>query len=144
MTAPRGKGPGALSAAIAHRLSRAGFDVATEVEVGGGRWRGFVDLLAMHPAQRLLLVIEVKTELDDLGAVDRQLGSYVGGAWIAAASLKWRPRGVTGLLILLATRRAPARLSLDRGQDSAQPSPRVAGNPTKPPSGKSQARPCPR
>jgi transcriptional regulator with XRE-family HTH domain len=89
--------------AVARRLARAGFLVATEVEVGSGRWRGFIDILAIHPEGRLLLVIEVKTEVLDLGAVDRQLGAYVEAAWAAARSRGWRPRGATGLLLLLAT-----------------------------------------
>jgi transcriptional regulator with XRE-family HTH domain len=89
--------------AVAQRLRRAGFLVATEVEVGGARWRGFIDVLAMHPAARLLLVIEVKTGIDDLGAIDRQLESYVEAAWEAARSRGWRPRGATGILLALAT-----------------------------------------
>lgn len=100
---------------VAGRLKRSGFLVATEVEVGGGRWRGFVDVLAMHPSARLLLVIEVKTEIDDIGAIDRQLGSYVEVAWPAANGLGWRPRGATGLLVLLATRDSDRRLQEHRG-----------------------------
>jgi len=97
-------------AALSRRLARAGFIVATEVEVGSGRWRGFIDVLAMHPASRLLLVWEVKTALNDIGAADRQLGSYVEAAWEAASGLGWRPRGVTGILVLLATEESDRRL----------------------------------
>lgn len=89
--------------AVARRLRRAGFLVATECEVGGARWRGFIDVIAMHPVTKLLLVIEIKTEIDDLGAVDRQLESYVNGAWEAARSRGWHPRGATGVLLLLST-----------------------------------------
>lgn len=53
---------------VARRLDQAGWLVATEVEVGDARWRGFVDLLAFHPVERLLLIIEVKIELDDISA----------------------------------------------------------------------------
>jgi hypothetical protein len=101
-------------ATIARRFERAGLQVATEVEVGGGRWRGFIDVLAMHPSTRLLLVTEVKTEVDDIGAADRQLGSYVEAAWAAASALGWRPRGATGLLVLLATRENDRRLQEHR------------------------------
>jgi len=89
--------------AVVRRLVRAGFLVATEMQIGGGRWLGYIDVLAMHPTARLLLVIEVKTEILDLGAIDRQLASYIDGAWSAAAGLGWRPRAATGVLLLLAT-----------------------------------------
>jgi len=88
---------------VARRLDRAGWLVATEVEVGDDRWRGFIDILAFHPVERVLLVIEVKVELDDIGAIDRQLGGYERSAWAAAHALGWRPRALTGALLLLAT-----------------------------------------
>jgi transcriptional regulator with XRE-family HTH domain len=100
--------------AVARRLMKAGFIVATEVEVGGPRWRGFIDILAIHPVARLLLVIEIKTELTDLGALDRQLGSYVGEAWSAASALGWRPRGATGIAVVLATSENDRRLRANR------------------------------
>ena len=46
-----------------------------------------MDLLAWHPATGLLLVIEVKTELHDLGANERQLNWYEREAWAAARRL---------------------------------------------------------
>lgn len=88
---------------VARRLDEAGWLVATEVEVGDARWRGFIDVLAFHPVQRVLLVIEVKVDVDDIGAVDRQLGVYERFAWTAAHDLGWRPRALTGALLLLAT-----------------------------------------
>ena len=97
-------------ATVARRLVRAGYMVVTEAEVGSGRWRGFIDVIAMHPSQRLLLVIEVKTELRDIGDVDRQLGAYVDAAWDVAKAQGWRPRGVTGILAVLATSESDARL----------------------------------
>lgn len=102
-------------AALSRRLVRAGFEVATEVEVGSGRWRGFIDVIAMNPVSRLLFVWEVKTALYDIGAADRQLRSYVDAAWAAATGLGWRPRGVTGILVLLATTENDRRLTEHRG-----------------------------
>lgn len=104
---------------VARRLGEAGWLVATEVEVGDERWRGFIDLLAFHPVERVLLVIEVKVDLDDIGAVDRQLGRYERYAWPAAHALGWRPRALTGALLLLATdandrRLVEHRIYLDR------------------------------
>jgi transcriptional regulator with XRE-family HTH domain len=101
-------------ATVARRLSREGYKVASEVEVGRGRWRAFIDVLAFHPVRRLLLVCEVKTELRDIGEVDRQLNSYVDSSWAAASSLQWRPRASTGVILLLATSETDRRLQEHR------------------------------
>jgi transcriptional regulator with XRE-family HTH domain len=90
------------SAYIAHRLRRDGWETAGEIEVGGDRSRGWIDLLAYHPIFHLLLVIEIKTEIRDLGAIERSLGWYEREGWTAARRLGWRPRQVIGCLLLLA------------------------------------------
>jgi transcriptional regulator with XRE-family HTH domain len=64
------------SAYVAARLKSDGWLMATEVEIGGDRSRGWIDLLAYHPDCRLMLVIEIKTEIRDLGAIERTLGWY--------------------------------------------------------------------
>ena len=91
------------SAHVVSRLRRAGWQVATEVEVGGDRSRGWIDVLACHPATGLLLVIEIKTEIHDLGAIERSLGWYEREARLAARRLGWRVRESIGCLLLLAT-----------------------------------------
>ena len=88
---------------VARRLERAGWMVSTEVAVGDERWRGFIDVMAFHPTTHVLLVIEVKVVLDDIGATDRQIGSYERFAWAAAHDAGWRPRAATAALLLLAT-----------------------------------------
>jgi transcriptional regulator with XRE-family HTH domain len=75
------------SAHVTARLRRAGWRVATEVEVGSDRSRGWIDVLAWHPQGGLLLVIEIKTEIRDLGAIERSLGWYEREAWVAARRL---------------------------------------------------------
>jgi hypothetical protein len=92
------------SAYAAIRLKRSGWETAGEVEVGGDRSRGWIDLLAYHPQHRLLLVIEIKTEIRDLGAIERSLGWYEREAWAAARRLGWRPRQIVGCLFLLGDR----------------------------------------
>jgi transcriptional regulator with XRE-family HTH domain len=72
------------SAHVASRLRRAGWQVATEVEVGGDRSRGWIDVLAYHPATGWLLVVEIKTEIRDLGGIERSLGWYEREAGFAA------------------------------------------------------------
>jgi transcriptional regulator with XRE-family HTH domain len=87
----------------ANRLRRAGWLVATEVEIGGDRSRGWIDLLAFDPRTGNVLVIEVKTEIHDLGAIERTLGWYEREARSAARRLGWTPRSIVGCLLLLAT-----------------------------------------
>jgi transcriptional regulator with XRE-family HTH domain len=99
---------------VARRLRADGFVVALEVEVRGPGWVGAIDILAYHPAAHVLLVVEVKTELHDLGALDRQVGRYERAAWDAARLLGWRPRAVTGVLLCLATQETDARLASER------------------------------
>lgn len=92
-----------MSAHVTRRLERLGWQVRTEVEIGGDRSRGWIDVLAFHAASRLLLVIELKSELHDLGAIDRTLGWYEREAWAAARHIGWGPRQSKGCLLLLAT-----------------------------------------
>jgi transcriptional regulator with XRE-family HTH domain len=102
------------SAHVASRLRRAGWEVATEVEVGGDRSRGWIDVLAYHPETRILLVIEIKTEIRDLGAIERALSWYEREALIVAPRLGWHPRGRIGCLLLLATDANEARAAANR------------------------------
>lgn len=103
-----------MSGYIARRLGGLGWLVATEVEIGGDRSRGWIDMLAFNPTTRVLLVIEIKTELHDLGAIDRSLGWYEREAWSAARRLGWQPRRVMGCLLLLMTQDNDARVRFNR------------------------------
>jgi transcriptional regulator with XRE-family HTH domain len=88
---------------VARRLEDAGWQVAREVPVGGSRWRGFIDILAFHPDARLLVIVEIKTEIVDVGEIDRQLSAYEREAWSAAHGFGWRPTSAIGALVLLGT-----------------------------------------
>jgi transcriptional regulator with XRE-family HTH domain len=88
---------------IDRRLRRTGWDVRREVEVIHGRSHGWIDLLAFDPRTRTLLVIEVKTRLDDLGAVERQLAWYERSALDLARRTGWRADRICGWLIALAS-----------------------------------------
>jgi transcriptional regulator with XRE-family HTH domain len=103
-----------MSAHVAARLARDGWEVATEVEVGGDRSRGWIDLIAYHAETGILLVIELKTEVHELGAIQRSLGWYEREAWRAARRLGWRPRRVIGCLLLLATEANDIRATANR------------------------------
>ena len=86
---------------VARRLRSDRWDVQIEVEIGDGRYRGWIDLLAYRALDRSLLCIEVKTEIDDLGRIQRTLGWYAGEAPIAARALGWQPASTTSALLLL-------------------------------------------
>lgn len=88
---------------VDRRLRRAGWEVHREVEVVHGRSHGWIDLLAFDPRTGMLLIVEVKTRIDDLGAIERQLGWYERSAPGLARPFGWRPVRVLGCLILLAS-----------------------------------------
>jgi transcriptional regulator with XRE-family HTH domain len=91
------------SAHVARRLGQAGWLVASEVEIASGKWRGWIDILAWHPTTGALLLIEVKTEINDLGQIERTLNWYEREAWAAATRRGWRPRRIVGCLLILST-----------------------------------------
>jgi hypothetical protein len=60
-------------------------------------------------------VIEIKTEVHDLGRAQRTLGWYESQARVTAASLGWRPRTVNGALLFLASDSVEQGLKNNRG-----------------------------
>lgn len=95
---------GRCSAYVSRRLAASGWLVEREVEIGGDRSRGWIDILAIHPESGMLLVIEVKTEIHDLGAIERSLGWYRREAERAARRLGWQPRWIGSALLILQSR----------------------------------------
>jgi transcriptional regulator with XRE-family HTH domain len=95
---------------VVRRLRSLGWTVRTEVEIGGGRSRGWIDILAFRPADGAIMCIEVKTVIVDAGRILRSLGWYSRSSWQAARAEGWRPRSVRPALILLATAESDARL----------------------------------
>jgi transcriptional regulator with XRE-family HTH domain len=91
------------SAYVDRRFERAGWRTAREVETIAGRSHGWIDLLAFEPSTRTLVIVEVKTRLDDVGEVERQLGWYERDARRVAARVGWYPRVTTSWLLLLAS-----------------------------------------
>jgi transcriptional regulator with XRE-family HTH domain len=91
----------ALAESVLRRLGSApGWVARPEVSFNVYGDRGVVDVLAWHAASRALLVIELKTEIVDvgelLGTLDRKrrLGAEI------AAPLGWRPATVSAWLIV--------------------------------------------
>jgi hypothetical protein len=77
--------------------------VRREVEVVHGRSHGWIDLLAFHPEHGILVIVEIKTRVEDLGLIERQLAWYERSAHDVASRFGWRPARVVSWLLLLAT-----------------------------------------
>jgi transcriptional regulator with XRE-family HTH domain len=85
------------------RLRSAGWLTVREVEIIHGRSHGWIDLLGFAPKTGVVLVVELKTRIDDAGAIERQLSWYERSAFDVVRRLGWQPRRVIGWLLLLAT-----------------------------------------
>jgi transcriptional regulator with XRE-family HTH domain len=107
---------------VARRLARQGWHVATEVPLGHGHPTGWIDILAWRPDDGALLIVEVKTEIRDIGAVQRSLGFYSREAPTAARSRGWRARRTHVLLLVLDSQAVAGRLKENAAlADSAFP-----------------------
>jgi hypothetical protein len=89
------------SASIRRRLETMGWIVAQEVEVIAPSARGWIDVLAYRPGTRDLLLIEVKTEIRDVGMIQRSMAWYEREAFAAARRLGWRPMRLASAVVLL-------------------------------------------
>jgi hypothetical protein len=97
-----------------HLLRLGGWEPpATEVRIGEDVPRGWIDLMAFRPADRSLLVDETKTDIPDMGALQRSVAFYEREAPAVAQALGWRP--VRTVVLVL-------------GQDSRQFGRRLADN----------------
>ncbi|HEX5825806.1 MAG TPA: helix-turn-helix transcriptional regulator, partial [Candidatus Limnocylindrales bacterium] len=99
---------------VARRLGGIGWDVRQEVEIGSGRYRGWIDLLAFRAVDRCLFCGEIKTEIDDLGRIQRTIAWYEREAWEAARAIGWRPRSVSSALLILCSTENDARVRSNR------------------------------
>jgi hypothetical protein len=102
------------SAYVDRRLRGAGWSTAREVALIDGRYRGWIDLLAFDPSTGRLLIIEIKTRLDDVGALERQLSWYEGAAVSLARERAWRARSVRSVVLLLASDEVEQALQANR------------------------------
>jgi XRE family transcriptional regulator, regulator of sulfur utilization len=102
------------SAYVQRRLERHGWLVRRELEIAYGRSHGWIDLLAFSSRTGLLLVIEIKTEIEDLGKIERTLAWYEREAGAVARTGGWRPVRVASVLMVLATDANDRRLRDNR------------------------------
>jgi hypothetical protein len=99
---------------VQRRLEAAGWLVAREVRIENGRYVGWIDLLAFDESTGALLVIEIKTRLDDVGAIERSMDWHLREATGAARRLGWHPRRIAGFLLALASQEVDDALSRNR------------------------------
>jgi transcriptional regulator with XRE-family HTH domain len=103
-----------LTGYIARRLERQGWVTALEVAIGDGVPRGWIDLLGYRAADRALLVEETKTDLPDMGGLQRSVAFYEREAVAAAQRLGWRPARVAVMVVALDTDAVARRLAENR------------------------------
>jgi transcriptional regulator with XRE-family HTH domain len=96
------------------RLRRSGYLTAREVEIATKSAHGWIDLLAYEPVTRTLVIVEVKTRIEDLGAIERQTSWYEQNAIVAARGLGWQPQRVLSWLLVLASDEVERAVRLHR------------------------------
>ena len=99
---------------VDRRLRRSGWSTAREVAIEDGRYRGWVDLVAYHAALATILVIEVKTRIDDVGAIERQLSWYRRSAGDVGRRFGWRAQRVEAWLLVLASDEVDRAIQMNR------------------------------
>jgi transcriptional regulator with XRE-family HTH domain len=77
-----------------------GWELKPEVSFSISGERGVIDLLGWHAATRTLLVIELKTEIVDVGEMLGTFDRKRRLAWRVAAGSDWRPAAVAVCLLL--------------------------------------------
>ncbi len=96
---------------VSGRLVRMGWEVRTEIEVHHGRSHGWIDILAFHEPTRSAFVVEVKTAISDVGAIQRSLAWYSRMAWDLARSSGRPIRRVGAALLVLGAEANEMRLA---------------------------------
>jgi transcriptional regulator with XRE-family HTH domain len=94
----------AMAEDASNRLPRFGWVVRPEVSFSIWGERGVIDLLAWHPQHAALLVVELKTELVDVGEMLGTLDRKRRLAREVARDYGWTPRSVSACVLLLQSR----------------------------------------
>jgi transcriptional regulator with XRE-family HTH domain len=81
-----------------------GWIVEPEVSFSIYSERGIIDVLAWHPTARILLVIELKTEVVDLNEMLGTLDRIRRLAWAVAKDRKWDPVAVSTWVVVADSR----------------------------------------
>ena len=99
---------------IARRLERLLWLPVLEVQIGDLVPRGWIDLVAYREADRSLLVEETKSDIPDMGGLQRTVSFYQSMAWQVARGLGWRPTRVAVLVVVLDSETVAGRLADNR------------------------------
>jgi len=98
------EGHAAMGETVTRRLVESGWEVRPEVSFSHFGERGVVDLVAWHGASRSLLLVELKTELVDLGDLLATMDRRRRLATVIAEGLGWSPATVASWVVLTDTR----------------------------------------
>lgn len=103
----------ALHESVARALARWAPDWEMAPEVSFNIWgeRGVIDLLLWHPGRRALLIIELKTELVDHGALISTMDRRCRLAEDIVASRGWKPLVVSSWVIVARSRTNERRIA---------------------------------
>jgi transcriptional regulator with XRE-family HTH domain len=88
------------SEAVIRRLEGQGWQAMAEVSFNNYGERGRIDVLAYHPAARMLVVIEIKTLIVEVQAILGGLSVKQRVAPAVARSMGWRPATVVPALVV--------------------------------------------
>ena len=94
----------AFAESVVESIGRAGWELRPEVSFSRYGERGVIDLLAWNVPTRTLLVIELKTEVVDVGEILGTLDRKRRLAWRVGADFGWRPETVGVALLITDTR----------------------------------------
>lgn len=120
-------GHAAIVEAVVRELQHNGWLCATEVTFNVFGERGSIDVLAFHPEARIVLVIEVKSTVPDVGGMLLTLDRKTRLALRIAAERGWSGRSVARLLVVAEGPTARRRVAAHRATfDQAFPARNVA------------------
>jgi transcriptional regulator with XRE-family HTH domain len=96
---------------VVRLLRSKGWEVVAEATFSHYGERGSVDVLAWHPGEEALLIVEVKSVVPDVQAVVAGMDRKCRLGPTLAAERGWRPRSISRLLVLPEDRTARRRLA---------------------------------
>jgi transcriptional regulator with XRE-family HTH domain len=104
-------GHSAMAERVTRQMAAAGWDTRPEVSFSHFGERGVVDLVAWHGERKAILLVELKTELVDIGDLLATMDRRRRLAGVIAGSLGWTPNLVGSWVVLTDTRTNRRRLA---------------------------------
>jgi transcriptional regulator with XRE-family HTH domain len=99
---------------IARRLQQWFWGPVLEAQIGDLVPRGWIDQVAYRETDRSLLVEETKTDIPDMGGLQRSVAFYQSMGWEVARGLGWNPTRIAVLVVALDTETTARRLADNR------------------------------